>query len=147
MSAPISHQPAAAPLKTDQSVQQTNDRKLLSVGSGASFKTPPTIGTLVKTGNPLFKHQTMVITQNALSSFKIFPITFSYLQQLCYTKVLKVVYGPDESIYKVVLRSQVSPCAYVCWLQLRPEGWSLLLGDGLDQQLISAIASAILTQE
>jgi len=149
MLAPTSHQPAAAPFKTsmDQRGRQTTDRKLLSIGSGISFQTLSTSGPPVKMGNPLFKQEKSVFSQNALSSSKIFPITFSYLQQLCYTKVLKVVYGPDETIYKVVLRRQVSPGANVCWLQLRTEGWSLLLGHGLDEKLLLAITLAILCQE
>jgi hypothetical protein len=149
MLTPIAHQPAAAPLKTsmDQRGRQTTDRKLLIIGSGISSQRLSSPRPPVKTDNPLFKQEKVVFTQNALSASKIFPITFSYLQQLWYTKVLKVVYRSGESIYKVVLCSAVSPGTNVCWLQLRRKGWCLLLGHGLDERLLSAITSAILSQE
>ena len=148
MLAPIAHQPVAAPLKTsmDQSRLQSAERKLLPIGSGIASQILSTLLPPVKTVKPVFK-QEKTVTQNALSASKIFPITFSYSQRLCYTKVLKVVYRSGESIYKVVLRSEVSPRANVCWLQLRREGWCLLLGQGLDESLLSAITSAILSQE
>jgi hypothetical protein len=136
MLASNAHRPAAAPLKTlkGTSARYGADHKMISANSGISFQT-------------ISKAEPQVITKNALSSSKIFPITFSYLQKLCYTKVLKVAYRADEFIYKVVLRSQVSSGTGICWMQLRTEGWAVLLGHGLDESLISAITLAIESQE
>jgi hypothetical protein len=86
-------QPAPAPFKIlmDSSARLGPDRKLLIAGSRVSFQT-------ISKAEP-------VTNKNAFSSSKVFSITFSYLQKLCYCKVLKVVYRVYEFIYKVVLRS------------------------------------------
>lgn len=71
MLASTSHQPVPAPLKmlTDTRARLGADRKLLTAGSSVSFL-------------PISKAEP-VITKNALSFSKIFPITFSYLQKNC----------------------------------------------------------------
>jgi hypothetical protein len=102
---------------------------------------------LVKSNTLLSKNEQAATTKHALCSSKVFSITFRYSQMLCYTKVLKVIYRPGECIYKVVLHSQVSSSARMCWLQLRTQGWNILLGQDLNEELISAITSAIASQE
>jgi hypothetical protein len=112
--------------------------------------TEPTISNpkqLVKPNTLLSKSEQVATTKRALCSSKVFSITFRYSQMLCYTKVLKVIYRPDECIYKVVLRSQVSSGTRMCWLQLRTQGWNILLGQNLNEELIWAITSAISSQE
>jgi hypothetical protein len=87
-------------------------------------------------------------TNHAHCSAKVFAITFSYSQKCCYTKVLKVIYPfAEECIYKVVLRSHVSFGASMCWLQPGTQGWNILLGQDLDEELILAITAAIVSQE
>jgi len=91
--------------------------------------------------------ETLVEIQNRLSSHKIFIITFSYLGQVHYTKVLKVTYSNNQSLYKVALSSKIAHHSSVCWLQYEPQGWAMLLGQELDERLKQAITLAIGCQE
>jgi len=99
------------------------------------------------TANSTVKKETTVFLQNELSSPKIFKITFQYLDQIIHTKVLKVGYHNQQSMYKVVLISDICKYLSICWLQQSPQGWLLLLGPELDDNLKLAITSAIESQE
>jgi len=85
--------------------------------------------------------------KDKLLSSKIFSINFNYRQQAVPMKVLKVVYGGGESIYKIVLSSGISKWSNSCWLQQRFQGWVILLGKELNAKLKLAITSAIELQE
>jgi len=91
--------------------------------------------------------ETTESSQNKLSSLKIFNIFFPYFGQTLQTKVLKVNYADDQSIYKVILGSEISEHLHICWLQKSPLGWELLLGYGLNENLKLAITSAIECQD
>ena len=95
------------------------------------------------TANSTVKKETTVFLQNELSSPKIFKITFQYLDQIIHTKVLKVGYHNQQSMYKVVLISDICKYLSICWLQQSPQGWLLLFGPELDDNLKLAITSAI----
>jgi len=99
------------------------------------------------TANSTVKKETTVFLQNELSSPKIFKITFQYLDQIIHTKVLKVGYHNQQSMYKVVLISDICKYLPICWLQQSPQGWLLLFGPELDDNLKLAITSAIESQE
>jgi len=99
------------------------------------------------TANSTVKKETTVFLQNELSSPKIFKITFQYLDQIIHTKVLKVGYHNQQSMYKVVLISDICKYLSICWLQQSPQGWLLLFGPELDDNLKLAITSAIESQE
>ena len=81
--------------------------------------------------------------QNKLSSHKIFSITFNYLGKVYCTKVLKMTYAGNQSLYKVALSSNIASHSSMCWLQYQTQGWDMLLGQELDEQLILAITLAI----
>jgi hypothetical protein len=87
------------------------------------------------------------IKKQALLSSKIFSIRFHYLQQVIDTKVLKVVYGSGETIYKVALNSALSKWTNICWFQRHLTNWVILLGTEPDAKLKFAISSAIERQE
>jgi hypothetical protein len=91
--------------------------------------------------------ETLVEIQNRLSSHKIFTITFNYLGQVYQTKVLKVTYSGNQSVYKVALSSKIANHSSVCWLQYEPQGWVMLLRQELDEGLKQAITLAIMCQE
>ncbi|WP_217649469.1 hypothetical protein [Mucilaginibacter polytrichastri] len=79
-----------------------------------------------------------------------FSITFSYAQQLHRTRVLKigVGYRKPAYVYKVVLNSRLSGGeSQLCWLQQTQQGWNILLGNNLDNQLVKAITTAIESME
>jgi hypothetical protein len=153
MLASASDEPVTTPFNRlrDARTQEATNPKVPILGSGIPSPTFPTLSQAkqsVKTDNLLLsKRETSLITKNALSSSKIFPITFSYLQKLYYTKVQKVIYRTNESIYKIALHSDISPGTRICWLQPRVHGWAILLGYGLDERLLLAIISAIRSQE
>ena len=86
---------------------------------------------------------TLVKSQNKLSSSKIFSISFSYSGQVYQTKVLKVTYSSNQSLYKVALSSKIADHSSICWLQYQTQGWDLLLGHELDERLKQAITLAI----
>jgi len=100
-----------------------------------------------QTVNSTVKKEIMVNLQNELSTSKIFKVTFQYLDQAVHTKVLKVGYHNQQHIYKVVLISCICKYLPICWLQQSPQGWLLLLGPELDDNLKMAITSAIESQE
>lgn len=85
--------------------------------------------------------------KNHLLSSEIFKVNFHYLQQAVDLKVLKVVYGGGQTIYKIALGSALSKWNNSCWLQRQLQGWVVLLGKELDAQLKLAITSAIERQE
>jgi len=87
--------------------------------------------------------ETPVEIKNRLSSHKIFSITFNYLGQVYHTKVLKVTYSGNQSLYKVALSSKIADHSSICWLQYQTQGWDLLLGHELDERLKQAITLAI----
>jgi hypothetical protein len=87
------------------------------------------------------------IKKEHLLSSQIFGVNFHYLQQAVDLKVLKVVYGGGETIYKVALKSALSKWNNICWFQHRLQGWVILLGRELDEKLKSAITSAIELEE
>lgn len=91
--------------------------------------------------------ETPVEIQNRLSSHKIFTITFNYLGQVYYTKVLKVTYSSNQSLYKIALSSSLNNNTSICWMQHQPQGWAMLLAQELDERLKQAIALAIECQE
>lgn len=91
--------------------------------------------------------ETAVEIKNRLSPHKIFSITFNYLGQVYHTKVLKVTYSGNQSLYKVALSSSISNSTPICWLQHPPQGWTMPLGQGLDERLKQAITLAIGCQE
>jgi hypothetical protein len=99
------------------------------------------------TANGAVKKETTVDLQNELSTSKIFKITFQYLDQTIHTKVLKVGYHNKQSIYKVALISDLCNYLPICWLQQSPQGWLLLLGSELDDNLKMVITSAIESHE
>ena len=63
------------------------------------------------------------------------------------TKVLKVIYRGNRFLYKVVLSSSVVNNTSICWLEQDLQGWSILLGQELDERLKLAITLAIECQE
>jgi len=77
----------------------------------------------------------------------IFTISFNYLQQVAKMKVLKISYPGRRAIYKVVLSSCFHQTVRDCWLQHGPQGWMILLGQGLADDLKRAITTAISFQE
>jgi hypothetical protein len=91
--------------------------------------------------------ETPVEIKNRLSSHKIFTITFNYLEQVYHTKVLKVTYSGNQPLYKVALSSSISNSTPICWLQHQPQGWTMPLGQELDERLKQAITLAIGCQE
>jgi len=93
--------------------------------------------------NSTVKKDTTVNLQNELSTSNIFKITFQYLDQIIHTKVLKVGYHNQQSIYKVALVRDICKYLPICWLQQSPQGWLLLFGPELDDNLKLAITSAI----
>ena len=93
--------------------------------------------------NTIAEAAPIVENQNKLSSSKIFPITFSHLGQVHHTKVLKVTYSGNQSLYKVVLGSSISNSTLICWLQQQQQGWTMPLGQELDERLKQAITLAI----
>jgi hypothetical protein len=105
---------------------------LVQPGTGALAIAPPSLRAVKK--------------DNLLSS-QIFPINFRYLQQAMQMKVLKVVYGSGEPIYKIVWNSALSQWGNSCWLQRRLENWVVLLGPDPDEKLKSAITAAIELEE
>lgn len=80
-------------------------------------------------------------------SYKIFTVTFPYLQHIHELKVMKVSRDYAFPIYKFVLSSAMKSNAWVCWLQRQSKTWRLLLGNDVDEILIAAICSAIYSQE
>ncbi len=132
-----SHQPVVAPKKivTGTRTRRATDLDILVPGSHGSFS------------RTIAKEVPSVKIQNKLSSSKIFSITFSYLGQLYHTRVLKVTYSGNQSLYKVALSTKIADHSSVCWLQYEPQGWAMLLGQELDERLKQAITIAIGCQE
>lgn len=97
--------------------------------------------------NVIVKEDISVKTHKRLSPSKIFMITISYLLLVYHVKVLKIIYKSNESIYKIVLSSQISDNIRICWLQHELQGWIILIGHNLDKRLIRSITSAIECQE
>ena len=128
-----SHQPIVASKRmvTDTRVRNIADYEINNPGLHISFSHP------VAEGDPSVK------IQNKLFSYKIFPITFSYLGHIYHTKVLKVTYRSIESMYKVVLNNSISNNTPICWLQHEPQGWTISLGQELEERLLGAITTAI----
>jgi hypothetical protein len=91
--------------------------------------------------------ETLVEIKNRLSSHKIFSITFNYLGHVYHTKVLKVTYSANQPLYKVALSSSISNNTPICWLQHQPQGWTMPLGQELEERLKQAITLAIGCQE
>ncbi|MCO5946782.1 hypothetical protein [Mucilaginibacter flavidus] len=85
--------------------------------------------------------------QTTLALLEIFKIKFNFLTQIHHTKVMKVNYGNNNAIYKVVLFSILSPGASICWLEHLFQGWIMLLGNNIGEGLKEAITSAIEYQE
>jgi hypothetical protein len=127
--------PVIAPKKvvTDTLTRTVTDHDVLISGVPISFSSD------IK--------ETPVEIQNGLSSHKIFKITFNYLGQVYHTKVLKVTYSGNQSLYKVALSSNIIAHSSVCWLQYEPQGWTMPLGQELDEKLKQAITLAIGCQE
>jgi hypothetical protein len=100
-----------------------------------------------QTADSSAQKETTVSLQSGLLTSKIFKITFQYLDQAIHTKVLKVAYHSQQSIYKVVLVSDICKYLPICWLQQGPQGWALLLGPELDENLKMVITAAIESQE
>ena len=126
-----SRKPIVALRKTmsDTMIRETANKNILILDSPIF----PSI-TIVKGETPLKIYR-------RLSSLKMFSIKFSYLQQLYHTKVLKVTYRDKQSLYKVALTGRISNSASICWLQHQPRGWSMLLGQELNEGLIRAITT------
>lgn len=97
--------------------------------------------------NVIVKEDIPVKTHKRLSPSKIFMITISYLLLVYHVKVLKIIYNSNESIYKIVLSSQINDNIRICWLQHELQGWIILIGHNLDKRLIRSITSAIECQE
>ena len=89
------------------------------------------------------KEESICKFENRFSVSKIFTISFNYLEHVCHTKVMEVKYGSNRAIYKAALGSKFSKSAIVCWLQHQPQGWTLQLGQDIDQRLVTAITLAI----
>jgi hypothetical protein len=71
-------------------------------------------GSPISLANAIAGAATIVKNQNKLSASKIFPITFSYLGHVHVTKVLKVTYSGNQSLYKVALSSSISNSTPIC---------------------------------
>jgi len=104
-------------------------------------------GSPISLANAIAEAAPLVKDQNKLSTSKIFPITFGYLGHVHLTKVLKVTYSGNQSLYKVALSSSISNSTPICWLQHQPKGWTMPLGQELDEKLKQAITLAIGCQE
>ncbi len=91
----------------------------------------------------VFSEEPSANMRTILASPKIFTIKYSYLKQLYCTKVLKVVGGFGDPFYKVVLGGGISNNSSLCWLQRQAQGWGMILGYELDENLKQAITSAI----
>ena len=104
-------------------------------------------GSPISFANPIAEAAPIVKNQNKLSTSKIFQISFSYLGHVHHTKVLKVTYSGNQSLYKVALSSSVSNSTPICWLQHQQQGWTTPLGQELDERLKQAIILAIGCQE
>jgi len=132
-----SRKPIVAPQKimSDSRIRETANKDILILES-------PIFPSII-----IAKGESSLKMYNVLSSSKIFAIKFSYLQQLYHTKVLKVTYRDKQSLYKVALSGRISNSASICWLQHQPGGWSMLLGQELDEGLKRAITTAIGCQE
>ena len=89
------------------------------------------------------KKEPPVQVQDKLAVSEIFTITFPYLGQLRHTKVLKVTYSGNQSLYKVALSSNLVNNTPICWPQYQPQGWAMLFGQELDETLKQAITIAI----
>lgn len=89
------------------------------------------------------KSEPPVKIQTALALLEIFKIKFNFLTQIHYTKVMKVNYGNNNAIYKIVLFSILCPGSSICWLEHLSEGWIMLLGNNIGEGLKKAITSAI----
>jgi hypothetical protein len=111
-------------------------------GSPLTLALPGTVNLIAATQQPLPANK-----KDQLLSSKIFRVNFHYLQHAVHIKVLKVVYGGGETIYKIVLNSALSKWNNVCWLQRRLQDWVILLGPEPDEKLKLAITSAIECQE
>jgi hypothetical protein len=105
------------------------------------LRTPISLANTVAEAAPLVKDQ------NKLSTSIIFSITFSYLGHVHHTKVLKVTYSGNQFLYKVALSSSISNGTPICWLEHQPQGWTMLLGQELDEKLKQAVTLAIGCQE
>ena len=104
-------------------------------------------GSPISLANTVAEAAPSVKTQNKLFTSKIFPITFSYLGHVHHTKVLKVTYSGNQSLYKVALSSSISKSASICWLEHQPQAWTVPLGHELDEKLKQAVTLAIGCQE
>jgi len=89
------------------------------------------------------KSESTVKIQTALASLEIFTIKFRYLTRIYHTKVMKVKYGGNNAIYKVVLFSILCSCSSICWFEQLSHGWVILLGNEIDEGLKEAITAAI----
>ena len=85
--------------------------------------------------------------ETALASIEIFAIKFKYLIRICPTKVMKVKYGSNNPIYKIVLFSMLNSFSSLCWLEHLSHGWVNLLGRDIEEALKGAITDAIEYQE
>src|SRR5580704_14258177 len=128
-----SREPIVAPQKimSDTRIRETANKDILILDS-------PIFPSII-----IAKGESPQKMYNILSSSKIFAIKFGYLQQLYHTKVLKVTYRDKQSLYKVALNGSISDSVPICWLQHQPGGWSMLLGQELNEGLIRAITTAI----
>lgn len=136
MSASISYEPLIVPLNvvTDKPIRETLTSDTNVVGSD------------ILSFSPVLKRKSFFKMDNLLSSSKIFIITFSYSGIEYHTKVLKVIYREKESIYKVVLSSSLTNI-WMCWLRRQPQGWEIVFGQELDEELKQSITSAIDREE
>jgi hypothetical protein len=112
--------------------------------------TAATLETIVRTRRknlPLAKKPVRHILKTGLLTADIFTISFNYLQQPAQMKVLKISYPGRRAIYKVIISSGFRQTVRDCWLQHGPQGWVILLGQGLADELKRAITTAISFQE
>ncbi|HEY8660186.1 MAG TPA: hypothetical protein VIL78_14230 [Hanamia sp.] len=133
----VSHDPIVVPKKTmpDTLTREATDIDILIPSSNTYSP------------DEIIKKEISVKIHNILSSSKIFMITIHYLLHAYHVKVLKIIYRGNESIYKIVLSSQISDNIRVCWLQHELQGWIILIGHNLDKRLIRTLTSAIESQE
>ena len=120
---------------SDNRIRETTDKDIFILDS------PVFSAITIAKKEPSFQ------AQNKLSSSRIFNIIFNYTGQVYHTKVLKVTYSNNQSLYKVALSSSINNNTPICWLQKQPQGWTMPLGQELDERLKQAITSAIACQE
>lgn len=121
--------------------------KLIADNRASIRKIRAVVTTTVLAAGNKASAEIAVDRKNRLLTPAVLTITFNYLQKAVSMKVLKVIYQNSDVIYKVILNSSISPYVRFCWLQYEPQDWMVLLGHEIDQELKTAITTAIGFQE